>query len=66
MKFLKLPDVCEKVALGKSEIYARIKCSTFPAPVKIGAASRWLESDLDDWMAQIADSRAVPQIRAIA
>ncbi len=66
MKFLKLPDVCEKVALGKTEIYARIKCSTFPAPVKIGAASRWLESDLEDWMAQISASRPVQQGRAIA
>lgn len=56
-RFLRLPDVEAKVGLKKSVIYVRIKAGAFPAPVKLGAASRWLESDLDGWMQSVVEQQ---------
>ncbi len=58
-RMLKLKDVTEIVGYGHTAIYARIKAGTFPAPVKLGYASRWLESEIQDWIAkQVASARA--------
>lgn len=57
MRFLRLADVETKVGLKKTEIYKRIKTRTFPAPVKLGGAARWLEADLDAWMQSIVDQQ---------
>lgn len=50
-KFLKLPDVQLRVALGKSAIYAAVKAKTFPAPIKQSSRSvAWLESSINNWI----------------
>lgn len=57
-RMLKLKDVKEQVGFGTTAIYERIKAGTFPAPVKIGYASRWPESEIQDWIAkQVAAAR---------
>jgi prophage regulatory protein len=61
MRFLKLPDVQAKIGLKKTEIYARIKAGEFPAPIKLGTASRWVEDELDAWMTRVVEqSRRSP------
>lgn len=49
-RFLKLPIVADRVGLSKSSIYERISKGEFPEPKKIGASSRWLESEITDWI----------------
>lgn len=50
-KLLSLGDVIDKVRLSRGAIYGRISEKAFPAPIKIGRSSRWLQSELDEWIA---------------
>ena len=43
--------VAGRVGMHPSTIYAEIKEGRFPAPVKLGRSSRWLESEIDAWIA---------------
>ena len=46
-----------KVGMGRSRIYALIGEGKFPAPVKIGASSRWIVREIDTYIAQLAATR---------
>ncbi len=46
-----------KVGMGRSRIYALIGEGNFPAPVKIGASSRWIDREIDAYIAQLAATR---------
>jgi|GEM_PF-802913 len=46
-RFLRLPEVMQRVGLSKQSIYARMKAGSFPRPIKDGSRiSLWLESDI--------------------
>lgn len=49
-RILRFPQVAERVGLGRTAIYARIKKGKFPAPVKLGHASGWYESEVQAWI----------------
>ena len=51
-RLLRIRDVCERTTLSKSSLYAKIRAEEFPAGRRLGegAAVRWLESDVDNWM----------------
>lgn len=54
-RFINLPAVEDKTALKKSSIYAKVKTGDFPAPIKMGARTVWIESEIDKWLdAQVA------------
>jgi len=54
-RFINLPAVEDKTALKKSNIYAKVKSGDFPAPIKMGVRTVWIESEIDDWLdAQVA------------
>jgi prophage regulatory protein len=55
--FLDLPAVKEITSLSRSTIYAKISDGTFPAPAKIGAASRWSLREVERWVASKLDER---------
>ncbi len=56
---LRLPNVKEKIKMSRAWIYERIRQGTFPAPIKFGHSSIWIESEVDQWMAeQIKKSRS--------
>lgn len=58
-RMLKLKDVINQVGYGKTAIYRRVQDGTFPAPVKLGYASRWLESEIHEWvLRQVTVARA--------
>lgn len=44
-------EVERRVGLGRSAIYERIAAGTFPRPVKLGASSVWVESEVEAWIA---------------
>ena len=53
-RLIKLDEVCRRVGLGKSMIYAMIKDERFPAPYKISPfASRWSEIEIVAWIADV-------------
>jgi len=50
-KFLKLPQVMEITALGKSTIYHLMSGDKFPRPVHLTEkAVAWKLSDIEQWM----------------
>lgn len=54
-RLLPLAEVEKRIGLRKTAIYARIGAGSFPRPVMLGASARWVESEVDGWIAdQIA------------
>lgn len=49
-RLLPLPEVESRSGFKSSFIYQLIKENKFPKPVKIGAASRWRESEIQAWI----------------
>lgn len=59
-KVLRLPQVIEKVQVGRSSIYLWMKQGTFPKQIKIGPRSAgWLEAEIDDWVESRTQERDV-------
>ncbi len=58
---LRLPAVIARTGLSRSTIYLRISNDDFPAPISLGGrAVGWVESDIDDWLAEkIESSRSI-------
>jgi prophage regulatory protein len=61
-KFLNFKQVSDRIGLSRSPLYRRIREGTFPKPVKLGAMSRWVESEIDAWMAAQVIARDVPSL----
>ena len=58
-RFLRLREVLERTGLSRSTIYVRLEQGRFPRPVSLGdRAVRWVEAEVDEWIAErIAESR---------
>lgn len=56
-RLLRLPDVENRVGFKRTAIYRKIRQGTFPRPVPIGSASRWIESEVDAWIADHVTER---------
>lgn len=57
-RLLTLAQVTDIVALSKSTIYELMKTGLFPAQCKIaGGASRWIEREIQEWIAEQAAKR---------
>ena len=57
-RLVRLSDVEQLTGFRKSHIYAAIKSGVFPAPIKSGRATRFLESEIFDWIrARVAADR---------
>lgn len=55
-----IKGVRDRVGMHPSTIYAEIKAGRFPQPVKLGRSSRWVESEIDAYIAARMNER-VPQ-----
>jgi prophage regulatory protein len=45
---LRLPEVCRRLGIARSEVYRRVQAGLLPAPVKIGKrASAWVEAEIE-------------------
>ncbi|WP_231387848.1 helix-turn-helix transcriptional regulator [Pseudomonas nitroreducens] len=57
-RLLKITEVSGLVGLGKSAIYDMITAGSFPAPIKIGCASRWSLLEVLQWIEDRKRERA--------
>jgi prophage regulatory protein len=59
-RLLRLPEVCDRVALKKAGVYKAVREGRFPRPLKLGKrAVAWRERAINDWIAErMADIRA--------
>lgn len=49
-RLIRLPEVENIVGLKRTQIYEMVKARSFPAPVKLGRASRWSLRAVSAWM----------------
>ena len=52
VRLISLREVLQLTSRGRTRIYADIQAGAFPAPVKDGASSRWVEAEVVAWIAQ--------------
>lgn len=58
VKLLRIVEVSQRVRLGKSTIFAMVARGSFPAPLKQGGGSFWLESEIDAYIEKLIAERA--------
>lgn len=51
LALLTFAQTSAKTACGRTRIYAGIAAGTFPKPVRVGCRSLWVESEVDQWIA---------------
>ena len=52
-RFIRMPDLRQKVGLSKSQIYKLIQQGEFPEPIKLGKKiSVWTDSEVEEWMSK--------------
>ena len=57
-RFLRIRDVCDLIARGRTWVTDRVRSGEFPQPVRIGVSTLWVESQVRQWMAErIAESQ---------
>lgn len=57
-KIIRLPEVMQRVGLSRATIYNKVKDGSFPAQIKLGRLSGWVESEVQTWISnQIKASR---------
>jgi prophage regulatory protein len=51
-QLIPLPEVLERLGISRPTLYRYVAAGTFPKPIKIGPMSRWLQSEVEDWIAE--------------
>ncbi len=60
-RLLRLADVCDRTALGRSSIYQLMRDGEFPMSVKIGGhAVRWRAADIARWIEDLPATSNAP------
>ena len=49
--------VLEIVGMGSTSLYKLIGQEEFPKPVRVGRSSRWVKSEITQWVNQVVESR---------
>jgi len=58
MRLIRLKEVMNLTALGRSTIYKKMKEGTFPKTVSLGdRAVAWIESEIEEWIEEIIAQR---------
>ncbi|MBA8030718.1 AlpA family transcriptional regulator [Citrobacter freundii] len=57
-QFIDMKFITQLTGLSDKWFYKLIQDGLFPKPIKLGRASRWLKSDLEEWLYnRICESR---------
>lgn len=66
-RLLRFPQVRDRTGIGPTKCYELIKQGKFPAPVKVGAASFWVEHEVEGFISsRIAERDAARAEQAVA
>jgi len=61
LKFMRLPEVTDRVGLSKSQIYKMIRTGAFPAPIKLGPQiAVWPETEIGEWQRAVLTGAGKP------
>ncbi|MEW8288265.1 MAG: AlpA family phage regulatory protein [Candidatus Thiodiazotropha endolucinida] len=62
-RILRLPQVTDRIGCSKTFIYDAMKNGDFPRQIKLSPqVVGWLESDVDKWIADRAESAKTPNL----
>ncbi|WP_374408819.1 helix-turn-helix transcriptional regulator [Hydrogenophaga sp.] len=56
---LSIQEVSHAVNRGKTSLYEMMKNGDFPKAVKVGASTRWLASDVEQWISSLKNEEAL-------
>ncbi len=56
-RLLTIECIIERTSMGRTSIYQLMKDGSFPRPVKVGKASRWVEIEVEQWIEQLRRAR---------
>lgn len=56
-RLLRRSEVQDRIGLSKSTLYLRISAGSFPKPVTLGSAVRWVESEVEAWISERVSER---------
>lgn len=56
-KLLRIQDVCARTTLKKSNIHKMVAEKKFPPSIKLGGATVWLSSEVNQWIAEKIEQR---------
>lgn len=57
MRFIKLKEVLKMTGRSRTKTYGDIAEGKFPAPVKNGSSSHWVDDEIIAWMQERMDER---------
>lgn len=58
-QLLSIREVCARVGVSRTTVYARMAERQFPTPVKVGVKSvRWRSDEIDSYIDRISAARA--------
>lgn len=65
VRLLRLPDVMRRIGMKRTAVYALMKEGSFPAPVKVGGASAWVDYEITQWIERLMAARptSAPRLR---
>ena len=52
---LRLPQVLKIIPINKSAWWQGCKDGRYPKPIKLGRSSRWLKSEVENWLQERID-----------
>ena len=56
-RLIRFAAVMQRVSMGRTAVYGLIKAGKFPRPVKVGAASAWIDVEITRWIEELAAKR---------
>lgn len=56
-RLLPIEEVMSRCGRGRTAIYTRLKAGSFPAPAKVGSSSRWVSTEVDQWVLDVIAAR---------
>ncbi len=57
-KLLPIESVMEEIGVKRTKLYAMVARGEFPEPIKVGALSRWPQSDIVEFQERQKAARA--------
>lgn len=58
MSLLSIKEVSEKIGMSPAWIWREVRLGRFPRPRKLGAATRWVEAQVDEWIHALPERRS--------
>lgn len=55
-------DVMDRISISYTTLWRLVKTNKIPAPRKVGGLNRWLESDIEQYIAPAANETTTPSV----